>query len=234
MLPKLNEIPKYKCTIPSSGKTVRFRPYLVSEEKVLMMFQESGDIKNALDSIIDLVKNCIDGVENEREFTTFDIDYLFLQIRSKSVGEVSQLGLSCKHCEKTNEISVRLDDVEVVRDKIVEKEIELEENITLTMRYPNFNDVIKFEDDKLTETEKTFMLISKCMESIETEEENIMLKDVSNAEVNEFIESLNTEQFTKVREYVENMPRVEKEIKYVCGSCETENTVVLSGIDDFF
>ena len=233
-LPKLNDKPKYELIIPSSKQNVKFRPYLVKEEKVLMMALESQDKAASLNAVVDTISSCVQDEFDSSKLTLFDIEYMFIMIRSKSVGEVSQLGIKCKQCEKTNEVAVRLDDIEVKQDRIVEKDIELEENITLSMKYPNFNDVLKFEDNNLTETEKTFMLIGKCMESIETEEENIMLKDVSDAEVNEFIESLNTEQFIKVREYVENMPRVEKEIKFVCGSCETENTMVLSGIDDFF
>lgn len=233
-LPKLNDKPKYELIIPSSKQNVKFRPYLVKEEKVLMMALESQDKAASLNAVVDTISSCVQDEFDSSKLTLFDIEYMFIMIRSKSVGEVSQLGIKCKQCEKTNEIAVRLDDIEVKQDRIVEKDIKLEENITLSMKYPNFNDVLKFEDNNLTETEKTFMLIGKCMESIETEEENIMLKDVSDTEVNDFIESLNTEQFTKVKEYVENMPRVEKEIKFVCGGCETENTMVLSGIDDFF
>lgn len=233
-LPKLNDKPKYELIIPSSKQNVKFRPYLVKEEKVLMMALESQDKAASLNAVVDTISSCVQDEFDSSKLTLFDIEYMFIMIRSKSVGEVSQLGIKCKQCEKTNEVAVRLDDIEVKQDRIVEKDIELEENITLSMKYPNFNDVLKFEDNNLTETEKTFMLIGKCMESIETEEENIMLKDVSDTEVNDFIESLNTEQFTKVKEYVENMPRVEKEIKFVCGGCETENTMVLSGIDDFF
>jgi dGTP triphosphohydrolase len=233
-LPKLNDKPKYELIIPSSKQNVKFRPYLVKEEKVLMMALESQDKAASLNAVVDTISSCVQDEFDSSKLTLFDIEYMFIMIRSKSVGEVSQLGIKCKQCEKTNEIAVRLDDIEVKQDRIVEKDIKLEENITLSMKYPNFNDVLKFEDNNLTETEKTFILIGKCMESIETEEENIMLKDVSDTEVNDFIESLNTEQFTKVKEYVENMPRVEKEIKFVCGGCETENTMVLSGIDDFF
>jgi len=233
-LPKLNDKPKYELTIPSVKQKVRYRPYLVKEEKVLMMALESQDKTSALHAVVDTIESCIDADIDKNNLTLFDIEYMFIMIRSKSVGEVSELGIKCQHCEQTNDIAVKLDEVEIKQDKIVNKDIELDENISLTMKYPNFNDVLKLEGEELTETEKTFMLISKCMESIETEEENILLKDVSDAEVNDFIESLNTQQFGKVREYVENMPRVEKQIKFICGGCEKENNITLSGIDDFF
>ena len=128
-----------------------------------------------------------------------------------------------KEAEKNSDIIILTGGLGPTKDDITKKTI---------AEY--FNDVLKLEGEELTETEKTFMLISKCMESIETEEENILLKDVSDAEVNDFIESLNTQQFGKVREYVENMPRVEKQIKFICGGCEKENNITLSGIDDFF
>ena len=233
-LPKLNDKPKYELTIPSLQEKVRYRPYLVKEEKVLMMALESQDKTSALHAVVDTITSCIDAEIDKSKLTLFDIEYMFIIIRSKSVGEVSDLGLKCSSCEKVNDVSVKLDDVEIKRDKEVSKEIQLDENISLTMKYPNFNDVLKFEDNELTDTERTFMLIGKCMESIETEEENILLKDVSDKEIDDFIESLNSQQFAKVREYVENMPRVEKEVKFICGGCEKENKIILSGIDDFF
>jgi len=233
-LPKLNDKPKYELTIPSLQEKVRYRPYLVKEEKVLMMALESQDKTSALHAVVDTITSCIDAEIDKSKLTLFDIEYMFIIIRSKSVGEVSDLGLKCSSCEKVNDVSVKLDDIEIKRDKEVSKEIQLDENISLTMKYPNFNDVLKFEDNELTDTERTFMLIGKCMESIETEEENILLKDVSDKEIDDFIESLNSQQFAKVREYVENMPRVEKEVKFICGGCEKENKIILSGIDDFF
>ena len=162
-LPKLNDKPKYELIIPSSKQNVKFRPYLVKEEKVLMMALESQDKAASLNAVVDTISSCVQDEFDSSKLTLFDIEYMFIMIRSKSVGEVSQLGIKCKQCEKTNEVAVRLDDIEVKQDRIVEKDIELEENITLSMKYPNFNDVLKFEDDKLTETEKTFMLIGKCM-----------------------------------------------------------------------
>jgi len=233
-LPKLNDKPKYELTIPSLQEKVRYRPYLVKEEKVLMMALESQDKASALHAVVDTITSCIDAEIDKSKLTLFDIEYMFIIIRSKSVGEVSDLGLKCSSCEKINDVSVKLDDIEIKKDKEVSKEIQLDENISLTMKYPNFNDVLKFEDNELTDTERTFMLIGKCMESIETEEENILLKDVSDKEIDDFIESLNSQQFAKVREYVENMPRVEKEVKFICGGCEKENKIILSGIDDFF
>jgi len=233
-LPKLNDKPKYELTIPSLQEKVRYRPYLVKEEKVLMMALESQDKASALHAVVDTITSCIDAEIDKSKLTLFDIEYMFIIIRSKSVGEVSDLGLKCSSCEKVNDVSVKLDDIEIKKDKEVSKEIQLDENISLTMKYPNFNDVLKFEDNELTDTERTFMLIGKCMESIETEEENILLKDVSDKEIDDFIESLNSQQFAKVREYVENMPRVEKEVKFICGGCEKENKIILSGIDDFF
>lgn len=233
-LPKLNDKPKYELTIPSTQERVRYRPYLVKEEKVLMMALESQDKTASLNAVVDTIGSCLDTNIDKNTLTLFDIEYMFIMIRSKSVGEVSDLGIKCQHCEQTNEIQVRLDDVKIVRDEEVPNEVQLDENISLTMRYPNFVDVLRFEDNELNDTERTFMLISKCMESIETEEEHIKFNEVSQKEIDEFIESLNTEQFGKIRKFVENMPKVEKDIKFICAGCEKENDIKLQGIDDFF
>lgn len=234
-LPKINDKPKYELVVPSTGKSVRYRPYLVREEKILMMAMESQDKKAALNAIVDTITACVDEDLNKKDLTIFDIEYMFIKIRSKSIGETTTIGLKCKSCDVVNEVQVNLDEVKIKSNKEVDKEISVDGDITLKMKWPQFYDVVLIEEnEKLSETERTFKLIAKCMESIVTEDEIFLLKDESEEEVMRFIDSLNTEQFNKIKDFVQNMPRAEKEIEYSCTSCGHENKLVLRGIDDFF
>ena len=130
-LPRLNEVPEYELVIPSTKENIQFRPFLVKEQKILLMAFESRDTKQIMQAIGKTIESCIPDIKLAK-LASFDIDYIFMQIRSKSVGEVSKLGIKCQHCEQTNDIAVKLDEVEIKQDKIVNKDIELDENISLT------------------------------------------------------------------------------------------------------
>lgn len=234
-LPKLNDKPKYNLTIPSSGKKVKFRPYLVKEEKVLMMAMETQDKSNIINAIVDTIDACVEEDLNRNYLTTFDLEYMFIKIRSKSVGENSKVGIKCNNqeCNVSNEVEINLNDIEV---EVPEgnREIEITSDITLKMKYPAFNDILEVEELNKTDSEKSFILIGKCIESVVTEDEVISLKDESQKEINEFIESFSTEQFSLIRNFVEGLPRVKKKIEFQCKSCGTENKTYLEGIEDFF
>lgn len=234
-LPKLNSSPKYDLDIPSSGKKIRFRPYLVKEEKVLMMAMESQDQTSILNAIVDTIIACVDENIDRSKLTIFDLEYMFIKIRSKSVGEKSTIGIKCKdeQCSTLNEVEIALDDVEI--DKInPDEKIEINEEMTLKMAYPNFSDMLIIEKKSMTETEKTFLLMAKCIDSVITEEEIHKTRDEPESEVLEFIESFSAAQFVKLKDYVENIPRVKKEVDFICKKCSKENSVSLRGIDDFF
>lgn len=233
-LPKLNDKPKYELTIPSTGKKVKYRPYLVKEEKILMMALESGDKQSALNAVIDTIEACVSGQVDRNDLTIFDIEYMFIMIRSKSVGEVSEVGIKCTSCSTVNEISIQLDNVHVEKPDNKLSEIELSDTISLKMKYPSFSDVSSLEGKDLSNTEKVFHLIGKCLESVTTDDEHILIKDTPEAEVTEFIESLSSSQFMKVKDFIEKIPSVEKEVKFKCKSCLAENEILLRGIDDFF
>lgn len=232
-LPKLNDKPKYELVIPSSGKKVKYRPYLVKEEKVLMMALESGDKNTALNAVVDTIEACINDPINKQDLSIFDIEYMFIMIRSKSVGEISEVGVKCAKCNTVNEVSIKLDDVKLpnVSDN---KDIEISNTISLQMRYPGYMDVASLEDKNLTETEKVFKLIGKCIESVTTEDEFILIKDTPESELEEFIESLSSAQFLKIKDFVEKIPSVEKDVIFNCKSCGDKNDIKLRGIDDFF
>jgi len=232
-LPKLNDKPKYELVIPSSGKKVKYRPYLVKEEKVLMMALESGDKNTALNAVVDTIEACINDPIDKNDLSIFDIEYMFIMIRSKSVGEISEVGVKCPKCNTVNEVSIKLDDVKLPSIP-KDKSIEINDTISLQMRYPGYMDVASLEDETLSGTEKVFKLIGKCIESVTTEDEFILIKDTPESELEEFIESLSSAQFMKIKDFVENIPTVEKDVTFHCKSCSEKNDIKLKGIDDFF
>jgi hypothetical protein len=231
-LPKLNDSPKYDLVIPSTKQKVKFRPYLVKEEKVLMLASESGDNNQALQAIVDTIKACISDDINTSELTTFDVEYAFTQIRAKSVGETSTVGVKCNHCETQNEISIPLDDIKVETPE-VDNKIKLTDDISLKMKWPRYNDVLGQDLSNMTQTQQTFKLLIECIESVMTEDENIKFKDESEEEKLSFVESLTSEQFKSVREYIEKMPKMKYNLDYTCSNCNQNNNVTLEGMQDF-
>ena len=231
-LPKLNDSPKYDLVIPSTKQKVKFRPYLVKEEKVLMLASESGDDKQALQAIVDTIKACVSDEINTSELTTFDVEYAFTQIRAKSVGETSKVGVKCNHCQTTNEITIPLDDIKVETPKIEDK-IKLTDDISLKMKWPRYNDVLGQDLSNMSQTQQTFKLLIECIESVMTNEENIKFKDEAEEERLAFVESLTSEQFKAVREYIEKMPKMKYNLEYSCSSCNEKNNVTLEGMQDF-
>ena len=230
------EVPKYKLKIPSTGKMITYRPYLVKEEKVLLQAMETDSSEeHLLEAVFQLLDNCIEtkGV-NPREMTNFDIEYLFLQLRSKSVGEEAELSIRCmdKECGKTFEYGFDLSGVKVKKNKEHTKKIQFNENLGIVMKYPSLESAMKLQTNDTTD--ELFLLIADCIESIYTTEEVFDYKDHAIEEFVNFIEQLSPENFQKVMKFFETMPSVENEIKPVCPFCKKETKLVLRGIEDFF
>jgi len=231
-LPRLNETPKYELIVPSSEQKVRFRPYLVKEEKVLMMAMESKDQKQALNAVVDTILACVSEDIDKSKLNVFDIEYMFLMIRAKSVGESSEVTIKCTECGHENSVVIHLDDIPVPKIEH-DGNIQISDEIALTMEYPVWTDMLEIDDNK-SETEQTFDLIAACMRVLTTKDDRYELRDESKEEIQNFIDSLSTNQFDKIREFIERMPRLEKEVKFTCESCGEENVVMLRGLDDFF
>lgn len=232
-LPKLNDAPKYEIVVPSTGAKVRYRPYLIKEEKILMLAMESQDQKQALSAIVDTIGSCIQDEIDTKALTTFDVEYLFTQIRSKSVGETAKIMVKCQHCETENEVVVKLDDI-IVEQEELEDVIELTPEISLKMKWPTYTEVIDSTTAGTEGTEQTFELVIQCIDSVMTPDEALKLKDESREDIMAFIESLSATQFDKIRKYVEKMPKMEHQVQFTCTSCEKGNDITLSGISDFF
>jgi hypothetical protein len=233
-LPKLNEVPNYELVIPSTQEKVKFRPYLVKEEKVLMIAMESEDQVQILNAIGSTIESCVSDYSHINSLPTFDIEYMFLQIRSKSVGETITLNLKCEKCEEPNEHQVLVDDIKVVVPDI-DHVIKISEDISLEMKWPSFISLMdKNIIDNSSVTDQTFKLLTKCINCVLTEDDRIVFKDEMVEDQIAFIESLNTDQFMKIQEYLQAMPALKHNIEYACSSCNHENKITLQGFNDFF
>jgi len=231
-LPRLNDKPKYDLIIPSTEQKVRFRPYLVKEEKVLMMAMETKDQKQALNAVVDTILACVDENLDKQTLKVFDIEYMFLMIRSKSVGESSEINIKCDSCEEMSPCIIHLDDIPVPKMNH-DGNIKISDEINLDMNYPVWLDMLDMDDSK-SETEQTFDLIAACMQVLSTPETRYEMKDESKEEIQNFIDSLSSNQFEHIKDFIEEMPRLEKTETFICAGCGKENTVTLRGLDDFF
>lgn len=234
-LPKLNETPKYSMVIPSTGQTVRFRPFLVKEEKVMLIAMESDDQQQQLQSIVDTLEACVQGDVNWNMLTTFDIELMFNKLRAKSVGETAKVGIKCSNeeCNVDNEVVINVETMDIKMPDI-SNVIELDNTISIEMNWPSYKSVVATTAGKQTETEQTFNLLRHCIKAVVTESERIDLKNETAEEVDRFIESLNSEQFNKVKGFIDEMPAMKHPIEFTCPKCGTENKQILEGIQNFF
>jgi len=236
-LPRLkNDIPKYELTIPSTGNVVKYRPFLVKEQKVLLMAFESKDNKQILNSMLDCLSSCIPDVDMT-DLATFDVDYMFTQVRSKSVGETSTVMHACKECNEENEVKIRLDQIKVnISDtwkKVVD--VEIDNNIVVELKYPTYKDMsyITVNDDA-PDTEVMMNTITACMKAVKTEDEYLLIKDEPKEEVERFVNSLTNQQLEKITSFATDAPKMTHTEDYNCKKCNAENKVELSGLQDFF
>ena len=233
VLPKLNTSPKYEMVIPSSKQTVRYRPYLVKEEKVLLMAFESNDSSQAMNAIIDTILVCIDENIKRETLTTFDVEYMFTQIRSKSVGETSKVNVKCEKCETLNAVTINLAEVELDTPESVDNEIQLTPEVSIELSYPSADSLISI-DKEATQAEKILATIVASIDVIKTEEERVSTKDVTKKEVEEFVDGMTGEQFSNLAEYVKNIPTLKENVEFVCENCGHNNSRELVGFTDFF
>ena len=235
-LPKLNSSPKYEMTIPSTGEEVRFRPFLIKEEKTMLIAAETGDSKIILKSLLDTLKACVDSDINESNLSTFDIEYMFLKLRAKSVGETTKVGIKCEKCDHQNTLDVNISEIEIEKPKDVSNKIKLTEDITVEMGYPTFGDLVKVGVDTaaMTNAENLFKMINQCFKTVITEDEKFVLKEHSEEEITAFIDSLDASQFVKVREYIESIPRLKHDFKLKCSQCGHVTESSLEGLANFF
>lgn len=233
-LPVVNEVPRYTLTVPSTKKEIRYRPFLVKEQKILLIALESQDNTQILSSIVDTIKSCTDEDTDVSNLTTFDVEYMFTRIRAKSVGETSKIVVKCSECEEDNEYEVQLDTINIdVPDKI--KKIELNDTYTLKLKYPMYSHMTKTDlSENASAAETLYFLTLGCLDSLQSAEENFSFKDETKKDTEDFLDSLTSEQFNKIMEFVNNVPSLTHDINFSCTSCNHDNTYTLRGINDFF
>jgi hypothetical protein len=227
------DTPKYSVKIPSTGKTVAYRPYLVKEEKVLMIALESENQEQVLTAVKDIIHACTYEKVDVDQLASFDLEYLFLKLRSKSVGETSTIGLKCSECQTSNSVDIPVDSIEVTMPEGSSNSIMLTDKIGITLRYPTVKDIQKLSATKegVDQMMKTVVL---CIENIYDDEKVYPAKDSTPKELEAFIDSLNSEQFKKIQRFFESMPSLKYDVKYTCENCGTVNEFELRGLANFF
>ena len=236
-LPKI-ATPTYELVLPSTEKTVRYRPFLVKEEKLLVLALESEDNKQITTAIKTVIKSCIStkGIKVET-LPTFDIEFLFLNIRGKSVGEELEVNIICPDDEVTEvPVTIDLDDIQVQKVDDHTNQIKIDNNIMMEMKYPSLDQFIKnnFDFKEGNQMDQSFDLIASCIDKIYTEDEVWSTADCTKKEVKEFLESMNSSQFKDIEKFFETMPNLKHDITVKNPKTKVESTVVLEGLASFF
>ena len=239
-LPKINT-PTYELTLPSNRKKVKYRPFLVREEKILVLALESEDQKQITDAIIQIIGDClITKNVDVTKLSTFDIEYLFLNVRSKSVGETVEVNVTCPDDGKTKvETSINIDDIKVVKDKNHKLIVQLDDKYSMKLKYPSLDQFIEnnfdFEMAAPNESVSAAMsMLSSCIDMIYDEEESWDASESTKEELDEFIDQLNTKQFQQVEEFFRTMPKLSHKLKVTNPQTGVESEVVLEGLASFF
>ncbi len=236
-LPKIST-PTYELELPSTEESVKFRPFLVKEEKLLVLALESEDIKQITTAIKTVLKNCIQTKNIKVEsLPTFDIEFLFLNIRGKSVGEEIEVNLLCPDDEVTQvSEKINIDDIKVKKFDDHSNKIKLDENLMMEMKYPSLDQFIKsnFDFSSKNNVEQSFDLIASCVDKIYSQEEVWAASDFSKKEILEFLEDMNSNQFKDIEKFFETMPKLYHEVVVTNPKTNVENTIVLEGLSSFF
>ena len=235
-LPKISA-PSYELVIPSSKRKIKFRPFLVKEEKILILAMESQDSKQIANAVKDVISHCIlsKGIKVEK-LSTFDIEYLFLNIRGKSVGEELEIMVTCPDDKKTQvPTMINIDDIKVQMNDDHSPDIKLDDEYSMRMKYPSMDEFIKtnFATGDVN-VDDTFQLISSCIDQVYSEDESWTAADCTKKELTDFIESLNSKQFKDVEKFFETMPKLSHTIKVTNPETKVENEILLEGLQSFF
>jgi hypothetical protein len=236
-LPKIST-PTYELELPSTDQTIKYRPFLVKEEKLLVIALESEDTKQITTAIKTVIKNCIHTKDIKVEtLPTFDIEYLFLNIRGKSVGEKVDVNIVCPDDNETNvSVSIDLDEIRIQKNEGHTNKIKVDDKIMMEMKYPSLEQFIKnnFDFNNENAMEQSFDLIASCIDKIYTEDDVWIAADVTKKEITEFLDSMNSSQFKEIEKFFETMPKLSHKIKVTNPKTEVESEVILEGLASFF
>ena len=236
-LPKITTA-EYELKLPSNGKTVKYRPFLVREEKILILSLESQDQKQISNAVKQVLKECVltKGIKIDN-LPSFDIEYLFLNIRGKSVGETIELIVTCGDDGVTEvPVTVNIDDIEVVKSDDHSPDIELADGYTVKMKYPSLSQFVEtnFQDDEKNQVEKSFNIVAQSIDMVYNDEEMFSASECTKKELKEWVESLTSEQFQKIEKFFDSMPKLKHTLKVTNPKTKKENTIELEGLTDFF
>ena len=245
-LPKI-VVPEYSLILPSTGEEIKYRPFLIKEEKILLIAMESEDEKQIMDATKNVIKNCIFGDINIDEMPTFDIEYIFLWLRGKAKGEEINLKYKCPQCEKELPVSFNIEDIEIEKTEEHSNKISINETLGVVMKYPNMTLQLKIDNMKdISDIDKIFKTVLLCIDYIYDAEKTYSTKDHTAAEMEEFLESLSDEQFQKISKFFETMPKLKHEVKLECKNkvkgegkkkdkeCGYKEDMTLEGLQSFF
>lgn len=236
-LPKI-ATPTFELEIPSIKKTIKYRPFLVKEEKVLILAMESQDPKQIAESVKTVISNCVltRGIKIA-DLATFDIEYMFLNIRGKSVGENIDVLITCPDDNQTQvPVSIDIDDIQVTYNEEHNRDIKLDSDLTLRMKYPSMQEFIKnnFSQASSISVDDTFDMIISCIEQVYSQEESWAASDVTKKELLEFVEQFTSKQFKEIEKFFETMPKLSHTVKIKNPNTDVESEVVLEGLTSFF
>jgi len=237
-LPKINT-PTYELTVPSTGKKIKYRPFLVREEKILIMAMETENMKDIINSIVQILSDCIltENVKVE-SLATFDIEYLFLNVRARSVGETVDVNVTCPDDNETQvEMTIDIDSIKIQKTRGHKNIIKLDDNLSMKLRYPSIDQFVEsnFETaEVLSNVGQSLSMITSCIDMIYNEEETWEAADFSKKELDEFIEQMNTKQFKQIEKFFTTMPKLSHTIAVKNPNTGVESEVVLEGLAAFF
>tara|TARA_B100000131_G_scaffold47844_1_gene42464 strand:- start:9189 stop:9908 length:720 start_codon:yes stop_codon:yes gene_type:complete len=236
-LPKINT-PTYELTLPSNNKKIKYRPFLVREEKILIMALETENSEDISNAVVDILSECIltKGVDVTK-LATFDIEYLFLNVRSKSVGETVEVNIVCPDDNKTSvQMEINLDSIKVQKTRGHKNIIKLDDQYSMKLKYPSLDEFIgnNFDTNEGSAVNKSLNMISSCIEIVYDEEESWDASDSTKQELEEFVEQLNSKQFKAIEKFFETMPKLSHKVKVTNPITEVESEVVLEGLASFF
>ena len=241
-LPKLN-VPVYETILPSTEKVVKYRPFLVREEKILLTAMEDGEERIIGNAVKQILRNCIQGDLNTDDLPTFDIEYLFLRLRAKSVGETITVGLKpypCVQndgglCKFSTEVEINLEEVKVKKNENHSSKIMIDDTVGIKLKYPDISLISPDGNkEKLSEMDLGMSVIKKCIEMIFTKETVHERDSFTEEELDEFLDSLNTQQFEKINEFFNTIPKLSHTVKYNCKTCGEEKETTIEGLNSFF
>ena len=236
-LPKI-ATPTYELELPSTGQSINYRPFLVKEEKLLVLALETEDTKQITTAIKNVLKNCVltKGVRVD-QLPTFDIEFLFLNIRGKSVGEEIEVNIICPDDEETQvPVTINLDDIGIQKNDTHSNQIKLDKDLMMELKYPSLEQFVKnnFDFDDANAMDQSFDLIAACIDKIYTADEVWAVADCTKKEVKEFLEQMNSSQFKEIEKFFETMPKLSHTVKVTNPKTKVKSDVVLEGLASFF